>query len=404
MESATLFNGPFARSARQVSGSLLAALFFAFALLASGATASAALKPVPTGIYDLLFGAPGTGKIDLTTNPLIDNPNVDGFRYKIGWAKIQPDNAATFNWDSIDAAIATAAAHGKKLCISIASGLTTPDWVFTTAPVVYKYNMLEIDPDTGLSIGSQPLPWDKAYQKKLSTFLGAFAARYENNPTLSYVVMGGFMEVFNMTMCSTTDDYDAMNALAQHPPAGYTGLTTAYTDVSAAYIPAAQTIISTYVAKFPTTPLLLTLYRVFPGDIGLTDQNAVDDWGKATYPGHVGSMVSALYATLPPHGDPQKVAYPKGFQLVCAAVDDPARLYLDPDPVPMPPNPTPLQDALEHGVTLGAQYIEVYQQDLVPDESQPVMVVERLKLIENANGEITPPGPPNPPNNLHVVQ
>ena len=85
-------------------------------------------------------------------------------------------------------------------------------------------------------------------------------------------------------------------------------------------------------------------------------------------------------------------------------MDDPARLYLDPDPVPMPPNPTPLQDALEHGVTLGAQYIEVYQQDLVPDESQPVMVVERLKLIENANGEITPPGPPNPPQNLRVVQ
>jgi hypothetical protein len=89
--------------------------------------------------------------------------------------------------------------------------------------------------------------------------------------------------------------------------------------------------------------------------------------------------------------------------LVCAAVDDPARLYIDPDPDPIPPAPIPLQDALEHGVTLGAQYIEVYQQDLTPDESQPVLVLERPKLQDNANGEITPPGPPKPPKNLHVI-
>ena len=371
--------------------------------MAPAATVSAALKDQPTGIYDLLTGAPGTGKIDLTTNPLIDNPNVDGFRYKVGWTKIQPDDAATFKWDSIDAAIATAAAHGKKLCISIASGLTTPDWVYTTAPVVYKYNMLEIDPNTGLSIGSQPLPWDTAYQAKLRTFLAAFGARYENNPTLSYVVIGGFMETFNMTVAATTEDYDAMNALAQHPPPGYPGLTTNYTDISAAYIPAAQTIISAYVADFPTTALILTLYRVFPGDIGLTDQNAVDDWAKTTYPDQLGSMVSALYATVPPHGAPQKVDFPKGFQMVCAAVSDPARLYLDPDPVPLPPAPIPLQDAFEHGVTLGAKYIEVYEQDLTPDISQPVLVVERVKLQDNASGDTIPPGPPAPPKNLHVV-
>ena len=69
--------------------------------------------------------AAGTGKIDLTDNPLLDNPNIDGYRYKQGWGKIQPDNAATFNWASIDSAIAIAAAHGKKLCISI-SGVFHP--------------------------------------------------------------------------------------------------------------------------------------------------------------------------------------------------------------------------------------------------------------------------------------
>lgn len=128
-------------------------------------------------MYNLLFGAVGTGKIDLTNNPLLDNPNIDGYRYKVGWAKIQPDNAATLKWDSIDSAIAIAAAHGKKLCISVAVGLSTPGWVCTTPPLVYKYNMIETDTTTGLSIGSQPLIWDTAYQDKWFTFLAAFAAR-----------------------------------------------------------------------------------------------------------------------------------------------------------------------------------------------------------------------------------
>ncbi len=135
----------------------------AFALIGSAHAASATMKPEPSGIYDLLFGAPGTGKIDLTGNPLLTNANIDGFRYKVGWAKIQPDNAATFKWDSIDSAIAIAAANGKKLCISISGGLSVPGWAYTTAPVIYKYTMQETDPNTGLSIGSQPLPWDTAY-------------------------------------------------------------------------------------------------------------------------------------------------------------------------------------------------------------------------------------------------
>ncbi|MEO5717528.1 MAG: hypothetical protein ABIR29_03030, partial [Chthoniobacterales bacterium] len=118
-------------------------LLIGFALIASAKPASATVKPEPSGIYDLLFGAPGTGKIDLTNNPLLDNPNIDGYRYKVGWAKIQPDNAATFNWASIDSAISIAAAHGKKLCISIAGGLSTPGWAYTTAPIIYKYTYLE---------------------------------------------------------------------------------------------------------------------------------------------------------------------------------------------------------------------------------------------------------------------
>ena len=229
----------------------LRTFLLAVVLIGSAHAASATMKPEPSGIYDLLFGAPVTGKIDLTNNPLLDNPNIDGWRYKVGWAKIQPDNAATFKWESIDSAIAIAAAHGKKLCISIAGGLSVPGWAYTTAPVVYKYTMVETDPGTGISIGSQPLPWDTAYLDKWQTFLAAFAARYENNPACSYVVMGGFMQTFNMTIAGVDADFIAMENLAKNPPPGYPGLVTSYADFSTAYIPAAQRVITDYHNYFP---------------------------------------------------------------------------------------------------------------------------------------------------------
>jgi hypothetical protein len=381
---------------------------FAFGLLiiAVGSLNAVTLKPQPVGIYDLIYDPVHDGGVDLSVNPVLDNANVDGYRFRLSWAAIQPDTAGEYHWENIDAAIAVAAAHGKKLCISIAAGLWTPDWVYTSAPVVYKYAMKETDPNTGLSIGNQPLPWDTAYQAKWKQFLVAFGARYDSNPTVSYVVMGGFMQQFNMFLADIDEDSAAMTYLAQHPPAGYSGLVTTYPDFSSAYTPAAQEIITSYATNFPTTSLLLTMTAVIPGSEGLSLQNTTTNWARDTFPDHVGTMVSALYATVPPHDPPAAtVTFPKGFQMVCSAIADPARVYMDPDPVPIPATPIPLQDALEHGVSLAGKYVEVYEGDLTDTSSQSVLQNERAKLYINA---IPPPPPPPPtipdaPTNVHLL-
>jgi hypothetical protein len=367
------------------------------------AAASAALKPMPSGIYDLLFDPDHDADVDLAANPVLDNPNVDGFRLRIGWSAVQPTDGDNYSWDAIDSVVAVASAHGKKICISIAAGLWTPSWVYTSAPIVYKYTMKEIDPETGQSVGSQPLPWDTAFQAKWEKFVAAFGARYDSNPTVSYVVMGGFMENFNMFLAGIDDDANAMTALAQKPPQGYPGLTTSYPDFGSAYTPAAEALIANFASSFPTTSLMLTLAQVIPGDTGVTLQNTVVDWAKATYPVQIGTMVSALYAIPPPHpAPPAPLNFPKGFQMVCRATTDPARLYQDPDPSPIPAAPQPFQDALEHGVSLDAIYIEIYEGDLTAADYQTVLATERIKLLANVwDGK--PPDVPPAPTHLHVL-
>jgi hypothetical protein len=46
----------------------------------------------------------------------------------------------------------------------------------------------------------------------------------------------------------------------------------------------------------------------------------------------------------------------------------------------------------------------VYEDDLTPAISQPVLAIERAKLLANVgDGNGAPPGPPAPPTNLHIV-
>ena len=69
--------------------------------------------------------------------------------------------------------------------------------------------------------------------------------------------------------------------------------------------------------------------------------------------------------------------------MICPANKDPAPLYKDPDPVPIPSLPIPLRDALENGVSLGAQYVEAYKTDLELAIDWAVFAAEGVKLDAN---------------------
>ncbi len=344
------------------------------ATLISAAIASA--KPYPAGIIALF----GTDTVEEPIGDLSDktawaNPYVDGVRIRTGWNVIQPQKT-TYNWATIDQALSLAKQNGKKVGVSIAAGVSTPQWVYDGGAT--KYGLLD---GTG---NSMPLPWEPAFQEQWLAFIKMLGERYDGNPALSYICPTGFMQLCIMYLTKTPEDEAKLNALA---------VQAGYIDLGSAFIPTAEKLIGAFMEAFPTTAVMLNPTIPFATG-GMLAQNTVRDWGINTYPGRLGIMYASLRAIPAPHDpSPGALPFPKGFQMICVATDV-QRLYGNPMPAYDPPAPTPLQDALENGITLQGQFIEVYGNDLNVTENQSVLTKEAESLKKNL--------PVKPPTNLRI--
>jgi len=377
LDSGDLNGGGFSSSASSKSSSSASSKSSSSSSSSSSSVGTSGVKPWASGIYDLR----AAGVPDLSQDPALDNPNVDGYRLRVRWLDIQPTNGTSYDWKALDDTINVVAAHGKKIGLAIAPGIGTPEWVYSAAPIVYKYVIKEVG-SGGKSVGNMPLPWDTAYQTKWKAFVQTFGNRYDKNPNISYVLTGGFSQNSNMQLSKTVEDDAALSALALNPPPGYTGLKISYASLSAAYVPAAETILDTYGKYFKLTPIILTLFTVYVAPQGRIDQYTVRDYGLNTIP-EFGTMVSALWATTDDHTLPTTLSdTPKGFQMVWITGDPDRSMYQD-GVLPDPPQPQPLYDALANGVHLAGQYVEVYPADIANAVNQKTLASERALLKAN---------------------
>jgi hypothetical protein len=169
-------------------------------------------KPIARGIVNLLVKSN-----DLTGNPTLGLPYVDGERLKATWNTIQPDttgnpviDSQNYDWAEIDNSIALAAANGKYVGLSVGAGVFTPNWVYAGSPTVYKY-FLDVADDDQTENGTEPFPWDLNYLPKWEAFLAAFGAKYDGNPTVRYVVMGGMQQFNQLFFIKTADASQSFN-------------------------------------------------------------------------------------------------------------------------------------------------------------------------------------------------
>src|SRR5205814_2271203 len=159
---------------------------------------------------------------------------------------------------------------------------------------------------------SMPIPWDPAFQSKWIPFIRAMGARYDGNPAVGYVVMGGMSQHFETYIAKVEPDITNLTRLGG----------------PAAWVSACKQIIAVYAEAFPTTPFFLTLAKPWPTPEGLAAEKEVTDWAVATYPGRFGIMNAALNANSDTGYYPSLAVYtyrltqPAGFQMLYSQFSD----------------------------------------------------------------------------------
>ena len=150
--------------------------------------------PRGSGVFlHLQFAARGGG----VSPSLMDHPLVDGARYSLNWAELEP-REGQYEWDVIDKLAEEWARKGKHVIISIktaqkgghspTSKSATPDWVFAAGAKKVVFTV-----KGGESNGEQtvyPVFWDPVYLAKYEKFIKALAARFDGDPRIEYFEIG----------------------------------------------------------------------------------------------------------------------------------------------------------------------------------------------------------------------
>lgn len=303
-----------------------------------GCTSSNAQTPPGIGVmYLTKSDAVGNPPYDLASDPCWTSTVSQGVALRTQWSKIQPTEA-TFDWSFLDQGVALAAQYGKKVSILITAGVTTPDWVFTAGAQKFL-----VTTQAG-PVLAMPLPWDPVFQAKWGNVIRAFAARYEGNPQLVYVVMGGPGRRAESYFCFSPDDLVTFDSVG--------GLTS--------WKSGAEWIIDEYARNFTKTPFLLDLGAPVPTDDGQTALSDVCDYAVAKYPGRFGVKSDGLASGYGPNlfgATEVQLLSPTamvGYQMAL-----PSKGKTDADGNLL------LAQALDIGIGFGAHFIEVYSGDCV---------------------------------------
>ena len=85
-----------------------------------------------------------------------------------------------------------------------------PNWVYVGSPTVYKF-FVDVSDDNQAENATEPFPWDLNYLAKWKTFVAAFGAKYDGNPTVRYVVMAGMQQFVQLFFISNSDASQPFN-------------------------------------------------------------------------------------------------------------------------------------------------------------------------------------------------
>jgi hypothetical protein len=217
-------------------------------------------------------------------------------RLRVSIGTVEPQQGV-YDWTQLDAASALAQANGKHWTVGVAWGVASPQWLYDAGAV-----------PIALADGVMPAPWDPVVIAAELDFIKAFAARYENDPALAGVIIGGLGQVMETYVARTPQDVALLAPLGGVP----------------AWTEAAHTIIAAYAEALPRKAVMLTAARPFTTDEGDDALTAVGSWAAATYP-NFGVMCASLSVDSSIFYPPNLListysqTHPCGFQFVASS-------------------------------------------------------------------------------------
>ena len=348
-----------AQSARHILRILhysLPILHTAIVLFVVSSTEAQTQKTSAQGIiYLLKADRPDFPSRDLAKEPCWTNPSVQGVLLRTFWNKIQPREEA-IDWSFFDQGVALAAQYDKKVGLLITAGVTTPQWVYAAGAHEFT-----VTTPKG-PVLSMPLPWDPVFQAKWGDVIREFGARYDSNPHVAYVVMGGSGRRAESFFVSTPEDVAAFERLG--------GLTSWKTGV--------KCITGEYAKHFSATPFLLDLGAPVPSAQGRAALEDICNYAVAAYPHRFGVRSDGLAANYSPTSfGATEIAALTGSTTVGFQMSVPSKRKINPQGGSL------LADALNRGIGLGAHFIEVYAVDCnEPRNAQVLMqAADKLKKV-----------------------
>ena len=272
------------------------------------------------------------------SRPVWSNPVVRGVCVRTVWRNLQPEENR-FDWSYLDEAVALAARHGKSVGVSVAAGISTPDWVYRGGAERFDFTLTgRWKPTRHMTM---PEPWDEQFLKKWGGTVRAMGQRYDRNDNVAYVVMGGLGFSIESSFVKTPEDIAKLQSLGG----------------AARWLEGAKRIVDLYAEAFPTTPFVYAMQCPIKKDYTATRE--LVEYGVGKYPGRFGIMHHGLNAaaalSLYPNHAVQlySAKTPAGFQMVWSTEGDEGAQRVK----------GTLGQALARGAEFNAQFVEVYEVD-----------------------------------------
>lgn len=219
---------------------------------------------VPTGGIFLNITVNGNTR-DVRDDIAADD-RIAGVQRSLNWAEIETAKGV-YDWTVVDDLLAYYDAVGKRVAFKFgAVGGTedddagtvavTPSWLFDDTAVDFIGDFTSPDG----YIPKLPLYWDADYQRHLGDFLAAFGDRYDGDPRLAYIRMGGWQYGTNEPNFYGTDVVHLETQIeAAGMPLTFNGSGKLILYADSLYAGAVNDMIDLWRGAFPQTQLLATI-------------------------------------------------------------------------------------------------------------------------------------------------